>query len=82
MIQGIVDVVLIIVIAWIVIFLMECMSTDLISTLLGVIPLLFSFMILTFFLPDLPKSLHFLISLLLIIDGLMITINILKEILF
>jgi len=81
-IQGTENVVIIIVILWIVIFLMECLSTDLISTLLGAVPLILSFFLLAFFLPDLPGSIRILISLLLIINALMITTNILKEVIF
>ena len=70
--------VFLILILWLVIFLMECLSNDIISTLLYAIPFIISFFLLASFSPYLAGMIQIPILLFVAVIAIMILVNILK----
>jgi hypothetical protein len=80
MIEGIQGVAIVLTILLLFIFLLECTSTDLISSIVFAIPFCILFFLIMSFFPELDRQFQVLISILEIVTAVMIMVNIMKSI--
>jgi hypothetical protein len=78
MIEGIQGVAIVVTIILLFIFLLECTSTDMISSIVFAIPFCILFFLVLSFFPELDRGFQVLISILEMITAIMIMVNIMK----